>query len=480
MHRGRPRPRGRRRAVEFTIQSISKPFVYGLALEGHGLDAVLSRVGVEPSGDTFNSIVVDGTNRPFNPMVNAGAIVSTAMIDSEQEVIDVLSGFAGRPLVVDAAVYESERITGDRNRAIGFLMSSFDLMGGDADAAIDRYFRQCSVSVTCRDLAVMAGTLANRGINPITGDHALEEASVERVTSVMSSCGMYDASGEWMLRIGLPAKSGVSGGIIAVLPGQFGLAVYSPRLDPRFNSVRGLQVCERISTDFGLHPMRSYADVGGVVRRTSTCARTRSSRLRTIQETTVLDRHGHLVTVLELQGELFLATAERVERQIAAAFDESEVVVLDMRHVTRADTAVMDMLHRLAVDVERDGLSLVLTDVDGASGVDAVIEECEDRILTTYGDGLEIERTDLAAQELLRGMSEADLGDRGRRVPHGVDRRRRDAVQAGRPGRLRLLHRVGGTVGVAAAGRRRRHRSRVAAVGAARPGTGSGGDGPRR
>jgi glutaminase len=397
-------------AIDFTIQSISKPFVYGLALERHGLDVVLSRVGVEPSGDTFNSIVVDGTNRPFNPMVNAGAIVSTAMIDSEQEVIDVLSRFAGRPLVVDEAVYESERITGDRNRAIGFLMSSFDLMGDDADAAIDRYFRQCSVSVTCRDLAVMAGTWANRGVNPVTGDQALDEASVERVSSVMSSCGMYDASGEWMLRIGLPAKSGVSGGIIAVLPGQFGLAVYSPRLDPRFNSVRGLQVCERISTDFGLHPMRSYADVGGVVRRTTTCARTRSSRLRTIQETSVLDRHGHLATVLELQGELFLATAERVERQIAAAFEDSDVVVLDMRRVTRADGAVIEMLQRLALEVERDGQSLVLADIDGGPGVDSVIEEFEDRILAAFGDGAEVERTDLAAQELLRGLSADELG----------------------------------------------------------------------
>jgi glutaminase len=395
--------------LPFTIQSISKPFVYGLALDRHGLDTVLSRVGVEPSGNTFNAIVVDGTNRPFNPMVNAGAIVSTAMIDTEDAVLGVLGRFAGRELTVDEAVYESERVTGDRNRAIGFLMSSFDLMGGDADAAIDRYFRQCSVTVTCRDLAVMAGTLANRGTNPVTGEIALDEASVERVVSVMSSCGMYDASGEWMLRIGLPAKSGVSGGIIAVLPGQFGVAVFSPLLDERFNSVRGIRVCERISTDFGLHPMRSYADVSGVLRRSSTCAQTRSSRLRTQDECLVLDRHGDLVAVLELQGELFLATAERVQRSIADAFEDAEVVVLDLRRVTRADAVVMAQLRLLAEEVEQDGHSLILADTDGAPAVDAVLEACEERILARFGDWPPATSADLADQELLAGLTPGEL-----------------------------------------------------------------------
>jgi glutaminase len=395
--------------LPFTIQSISKPFVYGLALNRHGLDTVLSRVGVEPSGNTFNAIVVDGTNRPFNPMVNAGAIVSTAMIDSEEEVLGVLGRFAGRELVVDEAVYESERVTGDRNRAIGFLMSSFDLMGDDADAAIDRYFRQCSVEVNCRDLAVMAGTLANRGTNPVTGEVALDEASVERVVSVMSSCGMYDASGEWMLRIGLPAKSGVSGGIIAVLPGQFGVAVFSPPLDDRFNSVRGIRVCERISTEFGLHPMRSYADIGGVLRRSSSCARTRSSRLRTKEETCVLERHGDLVAVLELQGELFLATAERVERCIADAFEVAEVVVLDLRRVTRADAAVMAQLGRLADEVDHDGRSLLLAETEGAPSVDSVLEMCEERILSRFGHWPPAARAALAEQELLAGLEPGEL-----------------------------------------------------------------------
>ena len=136
----------------------------------------------------------------------------------------------------------------------------------DADATVDRYFRQCAVSVTCRDLAVMAATLANRGRNPLTRQVALDERYVESVLSVMSTCGMYDASGEWMFRIGLPAKSGVAGGLLAVLPGQLGIGLFSPRLDGHGNSTRGIKMCERIAADFDLHPMHFQPDVGGVVR----------------------------------------------------------------------------------------------------------------------------------------------------------------------------------------------------------------------
>ncbi len=323
--------------VGFTIQSVSKPFIYGLALQERGLDEVLSRVGVEPSGNTFNAIVVDSSNRPFNPMVNAGAIVATAMSRSEEQVLELLGRFAGRELSIDEAVYRSERVTGDRNRAIGYLMSSFELMGDDATAAIDGYFRQCSVSVTCRDLAIMAGTLANRGTNPVTGVRALGETEIESVISVMSSCGMYDASGEWMLRVGMPAKSGVSGAVIAAMPGQFGIAVFSPRLDHHFNSVRGLQVCERMSAEFTLHPMRFQADVGGVIRRIYTCTAARSSRLRPVEESAILDDHGHLAAIVELQGDLFLAAAERVLRAVTEQLETSEIVVLDFSRVTVAD-----------------------------------------------------------------------------------------------------------------------------------------------
>lgn len=397
--------------VDFTIQSVSKPFVYGLALQERGLDEVLSRVGVEPSGNTFNAIVVDGSNRPFNPMVNAGAIVSTAMSRSEDQVVGLLGHFAGRELSIDEAVYQSERITGDRNRAIGYLMSSFELMGDDASAAIDRYFRQCSVSVTCKDLAIMAGTLANRGLNPVTTVRALGEAEVESVISVMSSCGMYDASGEWMLRVGMPAKSGVSGAVIAVMPGQFGIAVFSPLLDHHFNSVRGLQVCERMSAEFTLHPMRFQADVSGVIRRVYTCTAARSSRLRPVEESAVLDDHGYLAAIVELQGELFVAAAERVLRAVTEQMDTSDIIVLDFSRVTVADPAATALLERLAAELEPTDVTIVFASRPDAPALEAAIEWCEDRILHQHRpDALGgRDAASFHAQELLRDLDDDAL-----------------------------------------------------------------------
>ena len=397
-------------SVEFTIQSISKPFVYGVALEDHGREKVLSRVGVEPSGNPFNAILVDETNRPFNPMVNAGAIVTTAMVESEERILDALSRFAGRRLTVDDAVYESERSTGDRNRAIAFLMRSFGVIDSDADVAVDRYFRQCSVSVTCRDLAVMAATLAGRGRNPLTGAVALGEAHVESVMSVMSTCGMYDASGEWMFRIGLPAKSGVAGGVIAVLPGQFGIGVFSPRLDGHGNSTRGIQVCERLAADFDLHPLRFQPDVGRVVRRSYTCAEARSSRVRTGAEVDVLVEHGHIARVLELQGELYFGTAERLFREVISVLDEADVVVLDCQRVTRADAAADRMFEQLRGVLDAVGCELVLADAAGQPSIDAALEQCEDRILARFDTSVSAAATtDLGAQELLRGLTTAEL-----------------------------------------------------------------------
>lgn len=249
--------------VPFTIQSISKPFVYGLALEDHGRDGVLERVGVEPSGEAFNAIVLDEvSNRPFNPMINSGAIATTGLIQGRDQVerlhrvITMLSTFAGRDLQVDSATFFSERATGDRNRAIAHLMRSSGMLpDGDIDELLELYFQQCSVLVTCRDLAVMSATLANGGVNPVTGERALAQRYVKDVLSIMLSCGMYDYSGEWAYRVGVPAKSGVSGGITAVLPGQAGIAVFSPPLDAKGNSLRGIQVFEELSSRFSLHFM---------------------------------------------------------------------------------------------------------------------------------------------------------------------------------------------------------------------------------
>jgi len=244
----------------FTIQSISKPFAYGLALEDHGRDQVLSRVGVEPSGEAFNSIILDQVSkRPFNPMINSGAIVTTDLIKGRDyaerigRLIGMFSRYAGRELHVDNAVFVSERATGNRNRAIAYLMSSFGMLGENIEETLELYFQQCALLVTCRDLAIMGATLASGGINPLSGERAVEQEYVKDILSIMLSCGMYDYSGEWAYRIGIPAKSGVGGGIVAVVPGRGAIATFAPPLDTKGNSVRGIKVFEELSHLYSLH-----------------------------------------------------------------------------------------------------------------------------------------------------------------------------------------------------------------------------------
>lgn len=244
----------------FSIQSVSKPFVFGLALEQRGREAALQRVGVEPTGEAFNAIVLDETsNRPFNPMVNAGAIATADLIqgqdypDRVKQLVAMFRRYTGRDCHVDNAVFMSERVTGHRNRAIGHLMRNFGMVGEHFEESLELYFQQCSVLVTAHDLAVMGATLANRGVNPVTGERAIKAEYVKDVLSIMLTCGMYDYAGEWAFRVGLPAKSGVGGGIVAVIPGVAGIGVFSPPLDAKGNSVRGVRVCQELSQMFGLH-----------------------------------------------------------------------------------------------------------------------------------------------------------------------------------------------------------------------------------
>jgi glutaminase len=248
----------------FTIQSTSKPFVYGLALEDHGVEKVLSKVGVEPTGEAFNSIVLDEkSNRPFNPMVNAGAIATADLVKGKDfpervtRLLAMIGRYCGRDVYVDNSVFMSERLTGHRNRAMGHLMLNFGMIGEKIEETLELYFQQCSVLVTARDLAMMGATLANGGVNPLTKQRAIEGRYVKYLLSVMNSCGMYDYAGEWTVRVGVPAKSGVGGGIVGVVPGRCGIATFSPPLDAKGNSVRGVLAFRELSERFGLHCFES-------------------------------------------------------------------------------------------------------------------------------------------------------------------------------------------------------------------------------
>lgn len=253
--------------IEFTIQSISKPFVFGMTLEEHGRDEVLKHVGVEPSGDSFNSIELQGGARPHNAMINAGAILATSLVpgrDSQaktERILETMSTLAGRPLRVDETVYRSEAETGHRNRAIAYMLRNVNLLGQDLDEVLDAYFRQCSILVTARDLALMGATLANLGRNPTSNRDAMDLYAVRDVLSVMFTCGMYDFAGNWAFRVGVPAKSGVSGGILAVVNRQLGISVFSPRLDAMGNSIRGIRACSDLAEQFGLHVF-NFTNVG--------------------------------------------------------------------------------------------------------------------------------------------------------------------------------------------------------------------------
>ncbi len=327
--------------VPFTIQSISKPFAFGLALEDHGMDEVLRRVGVEPSGDAFNSIMFDQrANRPFNPMVNAGAIVTSSLIaggDFEerlQRVRDMFARFIGRDVVADQDVFLSEKATGHRNRAIAHLELNFGMLVEPIDEHLDLYFQQCSMLVTARDLAKMAATLANGGLNPFSGVQAVDPDYVKNIISVMNFCGMYDYSGEWGYRIGLPAKSGVAGGVIAVLPGVMGIGVFSPPLDERGNSLRGIKVCETLSQRFGLNMFDVAEGAISSIRRVYDAATVSSKRTRSHPERAALDRDGAAIKVVELRGRINFAAIEQISRLSASLPAAVTHLVLDM---TRAD-----------------------------------------------------------------------------------------------------------------------------------------------
>ncbi|MBL7497107.1 glutaminase A [Frankia sp. CNm7] len=363
-------------ATEFTIQSVSKPFVYALALADRGMDEVLSRVGVEPTGDAFNAITLEpDTGRPLNPMVNAGALLVSSLVDGAtaadrfERIRGWLSAFAGRELRVDEKVFRSEQLTGDRNRAIAYLMRNAGALSGDVDEICSVYFRQCAVMVTCEDLATMAATLANGGVNPLTRRRVLSDELVGRVLTVMTTCGMYDHAGEWMLRVGVPAKSGVAGGICAVLPGQLGIGTFSPALDATGHSVRGVLACNELSTRFGLHLLRTAGLPAHPVRSTHRADAVSSKRVRSPRERRALSEHGAAIVVHELQGDLAFGSAERLSRTVLAHLDGVRWVILDLRRVGRLDESAVSLLRALLDELAQRGVTTIFADPKGLAGV---------------------------------------------------------------------------------------------------------------
>lgn len=247
--------------TQFSLQSVSKPFTYALALQEAGFEAVDAAIDVEPSGEAYNMISLqDETGHPDNALINAGAIAATSLLPHKGRMSRLLrfySSLADRQLHADASIAMEEVENGHRNLAMAHLMRSFDVLGDDPVETTRDYCAACATMITAADLAWMAATLANSGRQPTTGEQLVEPLVVQRVLSVMTMSGMYDEAGWWMVRVGLPGKSGVGGGLIAVAPGQLGLAAFSPRLNEHGSSVRGVRTCEVVSRELDLHVMGS-------------------------------------------------------------------------------------------------------------------------------------------------------------------------------------------------------------------------------
>ncbi|OFO76702.1 glutaminase [Rothia sp. HMSC065D02] len=340
----------------FTIQSISKPFVYALALADRGFERVLDKVGVEPSGEPFNEISLeDSSGRPLNPMINAGAITTHSLVGTEtmnpaermERVISGLSAFAGRSLDVDEAVYSSEIEHAHRNLAIAHMLRSHDILTENPTGVVEGYTRQCSLLVTVQDLAMMAATLANYGIQPVTGEQVVPKTVVRQVLSVMFTCGMYNAAGDWATQVGIPAKSGVGGGIIGAVPGQLGLATFSPRLDVHGNSVRGVSLFERFSSDMGMHVMNIPTVARSAIRA--------NYRIGS----------GEKITqVIQLQGRIRFAGAERVIREIVDTHYTGTRIALDISRVYSVDEVAQHMLLEIMRRMRHEGYTVYLIDQD--------------------------------------------------------------------------------------------------------------------
>ncbi len=425
-------------SAAFTIQSISKPFVYGMALEDRGRSELMTKVGVEPTGDAFNSISLDAeSGRPRNPMINAGAIAVTGLIEGKsvevrrKRILEMFARYAGRELGEDAKVFRSECETGHRNRAIGHMLRNFNVLGEEPTPSVELYFHQCSIAVTCRDLAVMAATLANRGVNPLTGKQALRGEYVESVLGVMGTCGMYDYAGEWLFSVGIPAKSGVSGGVIAVVPGQLGIGVFSPRLDSHGNSVRGIRVCEALSRHWDLH-LFNRPGARSAIRLKIDGARFNSNRVRVPDEIRALHEHGAAIRLYQLEGNLTFTSAEVFIRDLVENAMDAESVILDFKRVLSINESACGLLHDILLQFAANGRPLVFVEVEPLPHLrrymkvrlgarfedlfrvfddnDLALEWCEDRLLArVQPNRLVAQNSGPGGCQIFSGMTPAEI-----------------------------------------------------------------------
>lgn len=348
--------------LPFAIQSISKSFTYALALSDRGHEFVDSKINVEPSGEAFNEIsLVGDPGKPANPLVNIGAIATAWCVTPDRfpRILEFYERLAGRSLTVDEDIFTAETEGAARNRALAWLLRAAEVIE-DPEEALQAYTRQCAVMVTARDLAVMVATLANRGVQPVTGERVMSAQVTERVLSVMATCGMYDDAGDWMIRVGLPAKSGVGGGIIAAASAQLGIGTFGPTLDQHGNSVRGNLICQQLAHDFDLHFTRVPEPHHSTVRRV-----------------TELSPQARLV---ELQGDLGFLGIEAALQAVLTAAQDRPAVVVDMRRVRHLVTHAKDLLHQLSQRLGETGHRLLVIGEGFELGKATVCEDVDEAL----------------------------------------------------------------------------------------------------
>lgn len=338
--------------VEFSIQSISKPFVYALALQELGLEEVRHTVGMEPSGEAFNEMSLEkDTHRPLNPMINVGAIAVNQLIngpdssveDRVERIRSMFSEMAGRELSLDQDLVDAELSGADRNLSLAHMLANYGKITDEPHDAVLSYIRQCAIEVTVDDLAVMAATLGNGGIQPVTGKRIFDTAVCRQTMAVMSAAGMYDQAGRWLAGVGIPAKSGVAGGLIGVLPGQLGIATFSPRLNDAGNSVRGTALFHKLSNDMGLHLMNPIAQGTHAVRS--------------------IESHGS-TTLITLQGTINFAAAERIMHEIQQYGFSGSRIYVDINRVVAVDPIARRMLASAMKTMRDEDFNIGLYDPD--------------------------------------------------------------------------------------------------------------------